>query len=65
MITMPTAARTALLGLVATLVLGAAWFLAPAALGGSTTYLSTHGTSMEPGFRTGRGGSRSRPARTR
>jgi signal peptidase I len=36
------------------LVLGAAWFyLAPVQLGGSTTYVVTHGVSMEPRFHTG------------
>lgn len=29
------------------------WFAAPAQLGGTTTYVSTYGISMEPGFRTG------------
>ena len=53
MTTVPTAARIALLSGVAALVLGAAWFLAPTSLGGSTTYVSTYGSSMNPGFRTG------------
>lgn len=36
------------------LLLAAAWwFAAPAQLGGSTTYVSTYGVSMEPGFHTG------------
>ena len=36
------------------LVLGSLWFyLAPAPLGGSTTYVVTHGVSMEPHFHTG------------
>jgi len=36
------------------IVLGCVWFyLAPAALGGSTTYVVTHGISMEPRFHTG------------
>lgn len=35
-------------------VLGFLWFLlAPTALGGSTTYVVTHGTSMEPRFHSG------------
>ena len=50
---MPTAARVALRSVLAALVLLAVWFLAPTALGGSTTYVSTYGTSMEPGFSTG------------
>ena len=41
----------ATLGLI---VLGSLWFyLAPAPLGGSTTYVVTHGVSMEPRFHTG------------
>jgi signal peptidase I len=36
------------------IVLGCMWFyLAPAPLGGSTTYVVTHGVSMEPHFHTG------------
>jgi signal peptidase I len=36
------------------IVLGCLWFyLAPAPLGGSTTYVVTHGISMEPRFHTG------------
>lgn len=50
---MSTAARTAWLGAVVALLLAAAWFLLPTALGGATTYVSTYGTSMEPGLRTG------------
>jgi signal peptidase I len=29
------------------------WYLAPARIGGSTTYVATHGVSMEPRFHTG------------
>lgn len=35
------------------LVLAAVWFFWPQHLGGGTTYVSTHGASMEPGFSTG------------
>ena len=35
------------------LVLAAVWAFWPLALGGGTTYVSTHGTSMEPRFHTG------------
>jgi signal peptidase I len=36
------------------IILGAVWFyLAPTQLGGSATYVVTHGTSMEPRFHTG------------
>jgi signal peptidase I len=50
---MTTATRAASLSAVAALVLAAAWFLWPASLGGATTFVSTHGISMEPGFSTG------------
>jgi signal peptidase I len=40
-------------GGVVVLLLAAAWALWPAVLGGSTTYVLTHGVSMEPGFSTG------------
>jgi signal peptidase I len=50
---MSTAARTAWLGAVVALLLAAAWFLLPTALGGGTTYVSTYGTSMEPALSTG------------
>jgi signal peptidase I len=46
--------RTRLLTGVAVLLLGVAWLVAgPAALGGTTTYVTTHGISMEPRFHTG------------
>ena len=35
------------------LVAAAWWFLAPTRIGGSTTYVATHGISMEPRFHTG------------
>ena len=34
-------------------MLAAAWLFWPAQLGGATTYVTTHGVSMEPGFSTG------------
>lgn len=45
--------RTASLGFFLLALLAAGFFLWPAQLGGATAYVSTHGTSMEPGFRTG------------
>src|SRR5215210_4036826 len=50
---MRTAVRTASLSALVALVLAAAWLFLPTALGGSTTYVSTYGTSMEPRFSTG------------
>jgi signal peptidase I len=50
---MRTAVRTATLSALAGLLLAAAWLFLPTALGGSTTYVSTYGTSMEPHFSTG------------
>ncbi|MGY1755188.1 signal peptidase I [Blastococcus sp. SYSU D01042] len=50
---MNAAARAASTSAVAALVLAAAWLFWPAQLGGSTTYVTTHGVSMEPGFSTG------------
>ncbi|MGY1803048.1 signal peptidase I [Blastococcus sp. SYSU D00922] len=38
---------------VAALVLTTVWLFWPSALGGATTYVTTHGTSMEPHFHTG------------
>ena len=38
---------------VVALVLATLWLFWPAGLGGGTTYVSTHGTSMEPRFHTG------------
>src|SRR5205823_5144653 len=50
----PITLRRVSIGLVGVIALGAAWFfLAPRALGGSTSYVVTHGTSMEPRFRDG------------
>jgi signal peptidase I len=37
----------------AALVLTAVWLFWPSAMGGSTTYVTTHGTSMQPDFHTG------------
>jgi signal peptidase I len=50
---MRTAARTARLSALVALLLAAAWLFLPTQLGGSTTYVSTYGISMEPGFSTG------------
>jgi signal peptidase I len=50
---MNTATRAASISAVAALVLAAAWFFWPTALGGATTYVSTYGASMEPGLHTG------------
>lgn len=50
---MNTAARAASISAIAALVLAAAWLFWPTQLGGSTTYVTTHGVSMEPGFSTG------------
>jgi signal peptidase I len=50
---MRTAVRTARLSAVVALLLAAAWLFLPTALGGGTTYVSTHGTSMQPRFSTG------------
>ena len=50
---MNTATRAASISAVAALVLAAVWFLWPSGLGGGTTYVSTHGISMEPKFHTG------------
>jgi|tagenome__1003787_1003787.scaffolds.fasta_scaffold20961716_2 signal peptidase I len=50
---MTAASRAASLSAVAALMLAAVWFLWPSGLGGGTTYVSTHGISMEPRFHTG------------
>ena len=50
---MNAATRAASISAVAALVLAAVWFFWPAALGGGTTYVTTHGISMEPGSHTG------------
>jgi signal peptidase I len=50
---MPSAARTLRLGALAALLLTAAWLFWPATLGGGTTYVTTHGVSMQPRFHTG------------
>jgi signal peptidase I len=39
--------------LVVVVMAAAAWTLWPASLGGRTTYVATHGVSMEPGFHSG------------
>ncbi len=50
---MNAATRAASTSAVVALVLAAAWLFWPAQLGGATTYLSTHGVSMEPTFSAG------------
>jgi len=45
--------RAARISAVAALMLAAAWLFWPVALGGGTTYVTTHGVSMEPRFHTG------------
>jgi signal peptidase I len=45
--------RTVGLGLAAALLLAFAWLFWPATLGGGTSYLTTHGVSMQPRFSTG------------
>ena len=50
---MNAAPRAASISAVVALVLAAVWLFWPLALGGSTTYVSTHGVSMEPRFHTG------------
>jgi len=50
---MRAAPRAASISAAVALLLAAVWVLWPLALGGSTTYVSTHGTSMEPRFHTG------------
>jgi signal peptidase I len=50
----PRRIRKLLSTALALILLGTAWFyLAPTQLGGSSTYVVTHGTSMEPRFHTG------------
>jgi signal peptidase I len=50
---MNAATRAINISAFAALVLVAAWLFWPLALGGGTTYVTTHGTSMEPRFHTG------------
>ena len=50
---MNAATRAASISAVAALVLAAVWLFWPAALGGGTTFVTTHGISMEPRFSTG------------
>jgi signal peptidase I len=50
---MRAAPRAVSISAVAALVLAAVWVFWPLTLGGSTTYVGTHGTSMEPRFHTG------------
>ncbi|TFV90185.1 signal peptidase I [Blastococcus sp. CT_GayMR20] len=50
---MNAASRVAGISAVIALVLTTVWLFWPAELGGGTTYVSTHGTSMEPEFTTG------------
>ncbi len=50
----PRRIRKILFSALGLIILGTAWFyFAPTQLGGSTTYVVTHGTSMEPHFHTG------------
>src|SRR3954453_15479679 len=50
---MNAASRAASISALSALVLAAVWVFWPLPLGGSTTYVSTHGVSMEPRFHTG------------
>jgi signal peptidase I len=50
---MARAVRIGRIVLVASVVLVAAWLLRPTTLGGGTTYLGTHGVSMQPMFHAG------------
>jgi signal peptidase I len=50
---MRAATRAASISAAVALVLAAAWLFWPLALGGSTTYVGTHGISMQPRFHTG------------
>jgi signal peptidase I len=50
---MESAVRIGRVALVTLLVLAAAWLFWPTALGGRTTYVATHGASMQPRFHTG------------
>src|SRR5688500_747507 len=45
--------RVASTSAIAALVLATVWLFWPLGLGGGTTYVTTHGTSMEPEFSTG------------
>ena len=50
---MKTAPRAASISAAVALVLAAVWAFWPLSLGGATTYVGTHGTSMQPRFHTG------------
>jgi signal peptidase I len=50
---MNAATRAINISAFAALMLVAAWLFWPTALGGGTTYVTTHGTSMQPRFHTG------------
>jgi signal peptidase I len=50
---MTVAPRAVSISAAIALVLAAVWLFWPLALGGSTTYVATHGISMEPRFHTG------------
>jgi signal peptidase I len=50
---MNAASRAASIGAAVALMLAAAWMFWPLTLGGGTTYVGTHGISMEPRFHTG------------
>src|SRR5215218_2486016 len=48
-----SAIRIARLSIAVAVLLAGVWMFLPTSLGGSATYVSTFGTSMEPGFHTG------------
>ena len=50
---MTAASRVASISAVMALMLATVWFFWPSGLGGGTSYVVTHGNSMEPGFHTG------------
>jgi signal peptidase I len=50
---MTAAPRIVRISAILVLVLSVVWLFWPLAMGGSTTYLATHGNSMEPGFHAG------------
>src|SRR5690349_16945347 len=50
---MNAASRSASISVVIALMLAAVWLFWPTQLGGGTTYVVTHGISMEPKFHTG------------
>ena len=50
---MTATVRTLRLSIAVAMLVAGAWFLLPSSLGGATTYVSTHGTSMAPLFESG------------